>query len=136
MKRNNPNILNALIESLSKGNGRVQSCHMAGISYDTFCDIINPGHKGFNFEFVERLKKAEGTGKIKIKEICESVIMKAATDNNKPAWQAAAWMLERKFKDEYALKVINDVDLTDRRKSIDELFPSDDEIINGTNSKS
>jgi hypothetical protein len=36
------------------------------------------------------------------KEVCENVIMKAATDNDKPVWQAAAWMLERKFPDSYS----------------------------------
>jgi hypothetical protein len=104
MKRNNPDILDTIIESISKGNGRVQSCHMAKISYDTFCDIINPLHRGYNIEFVERLKKAEDTGRTKIKELCESVILKAATDQGKPVWQAAAWMLERKFNKEYGLK--------------------------------
>lgn len=102
MKSNNKNILDAIIESLEKGNGRVSSAKQAGISFETFCDWNNSQSPRFNSEFSERVKKAEGTGKIKIKEICEQVIMKAATDKDKPAWQAAAWMLERKFKEEYS----------------------------------
>ena len=104
MKKNKPEILNALIESISKGNGKVQSCRIAGITFETLSDWTNPESPRFNSEFSERLKKAEGYGQIKIKEVCESVIMKAATDNDKPAWQAAAWMLERKFANEYSIK--------------------------------
>jgi hypothetical protein len=102
MKSNNPDILNAIIESLERGNGRVMTCKQAGISFETFCDWTNPESPRYNSDFYERVKKAEGTGSIKIKEVCENVIMKAATDNDKPVWQAAAWMLERKYKKEYA----------------------------------
>jgi len=104
MKSNNPDILNKIIESLSKGNGRVQSCHIAGIHFDTFCDWLNEKSPRFNSDFSESVKKAENTGKLKIKELCESVILKAATDSGKPVWQAAAWMLERKFNKEYGIK--------------------------------
>jgi len=104
MKRNNPNILNAIIESLEKGNGRVMTCKQVGITYETFMDWLDSKSPRFNSDLSERIKKAEGTGKIRIKEICENVIMKAATDNDKPTWQAAAWMLERKFPQDYGIK--------------------------------
>jgi hypothetical protein len=119
MKRNNPDILNAIIESLEKGNGRVMTCKQVGIVYDTFLEWTSKENPRFDSDFTERVKKAEGTGKIKIKEICENVIMKAATDNNKPAWQAAAWMLERKFGKEYALN--QNIDLNIQKEQ--PLFP-------------
>jgi|GEM_PF-1008511 len=116
MKKNNPNILNAIVESLGKGNGRVKTCKQVGISYETFTDWLDPKSPRFNSDLSERIQKAEGTGKIRIKEICENVIMKAATDNDKPIWQAAAWMLERKFPQEYGVK--QNIDHTTKGESL------------------
>ena len=73
MKKNNIDLLNSIIESIEKGNGRVSTCKLVNIKYDTLIDWINPKSSRFNLEFSERVKKAENVGNIRIKEICENV---------------------------------------------------------------
>jgi hypothetical protein len=70
------------------GLGRVDACIMADVSYETFTVWMN------NSEFSDAIKKAEvGNKKFHIE------IIKKAADKT---WQAAAWWLERKWKDEFA----------------------------------
>lgn len=109
MKRNNKEILNKIIEGIEKGNGRVSICKQVGIHYSTFLDWIDEDSPRFNSAFSENIKKAENIGSIKLKEICENVILKTATDADKPIWQAAAWLLERKYPQEYAIKQKTDI---------------------------
>jgi len=101
-KKNNKYILKALFDTLKSGRGRVAATKAAGIHYDTFCEWMK------DTDFSESVQKAEMEGLNTVKETCESVLMKAATRTMKPAWQAAAWMLERKFPEEYALQSKHD----------------------------
>ncbi len=73
---------------LQNGSNRTDACIIAGISYETFTRWME------NSEFREAIKKAES----KFKNGCISVIIKAMPNS----WQAAAWMLERKFWNEFA----------------------------------
>lgn len=113
MKRGNVAIQNKIVEVIQKGLGRIQACKAAKLNYQTFLNWLNPEHPNFDLDFLETIKKAESEGLQTIKETCESVILKAATRENVPAWQAAAWMLERKFKNEYSLKTELDHSSTD-----------------------
>jgi len=113
MKRGNIAIQNKIVEVIQKGLGRIQACKAAKLNYQTFLNWLNPEHPNFDLDFLETIKKAESEGLQTIKETCESVILKAATRENVPAWQAAAWMLERKFKNEYSLKTELDHSSTD-----------------------
>lgn len=75
---------------LEEGMNRVDACILAGVSYQTFLNWME------KFEFLESIKRAET--KFKNKNI--AIIQKAAVKS----WQAAAWLMERKYSDEFALK--------------------------------
>ncbi len=94
-------LVNDLLDNLRQGKGRHKSCKEVGINYQTFLNWLKDESKS---EFLTQVKEAEQEGNQVIKETCEQAIRKAATNNDKPIWQAAAWLLERKFPDEYRNK--------------------------------
>lgn len=75
---------------IKDGLGRVDACTMAGIHYDTFREWMKKP------EFSEAIKQAE----IGFKHTNLRIIQKASNRS----WQAAAWLMERKFQDEFAVK--------------------------------
>ena len=81
-----------ICKRLELGMGRVDTCILSDISYETFTEWIKKS------EFSEAIKKAE----VKCKERNVSIIQKAAIST----WQAAAWWLERKCHTEFALKTL------------------------------
>lgn len=83
-------ITNEICEQLKGGMTRTDTCEFIGIAYETFCQWMKKP------EFSEAIKKAEQ--KCKGRNI--GIIQKAALTT----WQAAAWWLERKHKDEYSSK--------------------------------
>ncbi len=93
--------INTLLQGLREGKGRHKSCKEVGINYQTFLNWVHDENKS---EFLTQVKKAEEEGNQITKETCEQAIMNAATNNEKPIWQAAAWLLERKFPEEYRNK--------------------------------
>lgn len=116
--------IDIIIDSLNKGFGRVQSCKQAGISYDTFLDWYNN-----KVEFSELVKKAELTGKQAEKETLENIIKRCASDKNKPVWQAAAWLLERKYPKEYGQRQALDLNTQETvRNQIAAMFPTEEEL--------
>lgn len=86
-----PEITKEIADSLRSGNNRTDSCVLAGISYETFTRWMEA-----HAEFCEAIKKAE----VQFKNECIQVIRKAAPTS----WQASAWLLERKYRLEFALK--------------------------------
>lgn len=97
-----PEIRDEFATLLSQGMGRVDACSLADICYDTFLEWLRNKP-----EFAESIKKAEA----KCKQRNIALIQKAALTT----WQAAAWWLERKYKDEFALRMQN-VDLSPKRE--------------------
>ena len=85
-----PEMTLEITKRLEIGLLRTDSCQLAGIHYDTFCEWMKKP------EFSDAVKKAE----IKCKERLCAIIQKAAITT----WQAAAWWLERKLSSEFALK--------------------------------
>lgn len=79
-----------ICEHLRTGMTRVDTCILSDIHYDTFTEWMKKP------EFSEAIKKAE----ISNKQRSAVIIQQAA----KKSWQAAAWWLERKYKDEYATR--------------------------------
>lgn len=79
---------NEIVKHLETGMGRVDSCILAGISYETFTEWMKKP------EFSEAIKKAETRNKQR-----NAVIVQKAAEKS---WQAAAWWLERKYRDEFA----------------------------------
>ena len=129
MKANDQERLDIIVESIEKGNGIRVTCKAAQISVTTYYDWIDPDSDRFNSELSERIKKARSLGDLAVKETCEAVIMKAAVDKEKPVWQAAAWMLERKFREEYGQRQTLEHNFKEEKRAyIDDLFPPDDEL--------
>ena len=75
---------------LRGGSNRTDACLLSDISYQTFSRWM------VESEFSEAIKRAEA--EFKNKNI--TIIQKAAVTS----WQAAAWLLERKHQDEFAVK--------------------------------
>lgn len=75
---------------LAQGVGRCDSSELSGISFETFTQWMKKP------DFSEAIKKAEAS--CKHRNI--ALIQKAALTT----WQAAAWWLERKYPNEFALK--------------------------------
>jgi len=89
-----PEIVEEITNNLRLGLGRVDCVDLSGICYDTFLEWIAKYP-----EFAEAIKKAEK----QCKQRCLAIIQKAAIET----WQAAAWLLERKYKDEFSLRQEN-----------------------------
>lgn len=85
-----PEIIKEITDNLSLGMGRVDTATLVGINFDTFCQWMQKP------EFSEAIKKAELQSKLR----CVGIIQKAAITT----WQAAAWWLERKMPEEFALR--------------------------------
>lgn len=80
-----------ITQHLRHGASRDDTVLVLGINQDTFYEWMKKP------EFSEAIKKAEA--RCKLRNI--KLIHRAAAKT----WQAAAWWLERKFKDEFAAKV-------------------------------
>ncbi len=86
-------ITHQIAELLAGGMGRVDSCDFAGISYETFTVWMGDKKKP---EFSEAIKKAEMA--------CKQRNIARIQNASKKSWQAAAWWLERKHPEEFALR--------------------------------
>lgn len=86
-----PETREKILGALRAGNYRVAACKFAGISVDTFGRWIKAGNAGEErfAEFAEQVKQAEAQAEASL----VATIRKAAGDH----WQAAAWLLERKY---------------------------------------
>lgn len=89
-------ITTEICKYLQAGNNQEDSAVLAGINPDTFYTW-----KKEKPDFSEAIKKAER--KCKARNI--AFVQQAA----EKSWQAAAWYLERKYHDEYALKNISEI---------------------------
>lgn len=76
---------------IQAGNNYKDSAIMAGVSYES----LNRWRKD-NKKFAKALERAKTRHKARL----IAIIAKAAVKT----WQASAWLLERRFKDEYAQK--------------------------------
>ena len=94
-------ITEEICKYLRAGNSQKDSAILSGITEETFYDWQRPESDQYHPEFSESLKKAE----LECKARNIALIQKAA----EKSWQAAAWSLERKYNNEYALKQINEL---------------------------
>ncbi|MEM2508966.1 MAG: transposase [Candidatus Thermoplasmatota archaeon] len=88
----------ALLKMIEQGLTVKRACNALGISEKTFYSWIERGKtgKGKYAEFLDKVKKAEA------KFIADAVEkIKEAGQKN---WQALAWLLERKFPEEFGKK--------------------------------
>jgi hypothetical protein len=107
--------IDPLLKSLADGEGRVRACKIANINYQTFLNWMAD-----NVEFLESVKKAEADGNDRIKDLQKRKIIEDKS------WQSGAWWLERNFPDEF--KNRSDINLGSVHKTIDEIFPSEEEL--------
>jgi len=75
---------------VENGNTQKDAAQLSGICEDTFYEWMK------KTEFSESIKKAES--------ICKNNMIKIIQKEAKQTWQAAAWWLERRYKNEYSLK--------------------------------
>ena len=86
------------VEMKSHGCSNVDICHALGICEQTFYRWIRESDTKLKRSLSDGIKKAEAEYK---GELLES-IRATATRAKNPQWTAAAWLLERKYPDEYA----------------------------------
>lgn len=89
-----------LVEALELGASLKLAAGAAGISYETLRRWMREGEQdpGSQYaELVSRIHEAEG----RLAVVCMSHIQRAA---GRGAWQASAWILERRFPDLYGRK--------------------------------
>jgi hypothetical protein len=94
-----PEVQDKIVKALRAGNYRTTAAKVAGIHDATFYNWIKWGEaqkKGRYFEFFEAVKKAEAEG--------EAALIATINVASKDTWQAAAWILERKYPDRWGRK--------------------------------
>lgn len=101
LKKFTPELLDDLCKYVSAGNSNRDSATLVGISEETFYEWQRPASEQYHPELVESLKKAEQS--CKARNI--AFIQKAA----EKTWQAAAWWLERRYRDDFAIKQVNEL---------------------------
>jgi len=96
MTKYSPEMVEEICKWLKEGNSQKDAATLAGISEATFYEW-----KQSHPEFSEELQKAETE--------CKAARIARILKAGEKQWQADAWWLERKFKDEFARKEIQDV---------------------------
>lgn len=91
--------IKAILDTLRDGKGRIEACKVGGISHETFMRWLE------KVDFADAVKKAEADGLLAMRESALRSIQKAHEQRDQ--WQAAAWLLERKFADEFAKREPN-----------------------------
>lgn len=98
-----PDLIQKIAAVLANKNTQRTACQVAGISEASFCDWYNLGeagerkHGGIYIQFFEKVNEAKAISKMSLVQD----ITKAAEAGD---WRAAAWILERTFRDEYTEK--------------------------------
>lgn len=98
----------ALLNAIKAGLTYDLACGAAGISFQTFRNWQERGEaakSGEYFEFLEDLKEAEGQGGQRL----ITLINRSA---NEGQWAAAAWILERRYPENFARKPPQAVELS------------------------
>ena len=85
------------IEMKSHGMSNADICRGLGVSETAWYKWLKDPDSKVKVALVEGIKKAEA----EYKETLPQSIMATATREKNPQWTAAAWLLERKYPDEY-----------------------------------
>ena len=91
-----PEMRDSILKWIRTGNTYTDACRIEGIGYDAFLEW----QKKYP-DFAEALEKADAE--------CKAARVATVLAASKKSWQAAAWYLERRYKDEYALKTLHDI---------------------------
>lgn len=95
-----PEIVERICNSLRNKHGRVWSAEEAGICFDTFNEWFKA-----HADFSESVKKAEEQGR----ERQKADLLLIIEEHAKKFWQAGAWILERRYSEEFALKTKQEI---------------------------
>ena len=107
-------ITEEICKYLRAGNNQHDSAILSGLAEATFYDwqrekeSNGEANPNYHVEFVEAIKKAEQ--ECKARNI--AIIQKAG----EKSWQASAWYLERKYHNEFALKIVTQLVGPDERE--------------------
>lgn len=91
-----PTVVKALCSAIRRNATYELACASAGITYQTFRNWMiagESGDSGPHVEFFDAIKKAEAASALK-----HLATVERASSRN---WQAAAWMLERRYAEGY-----------------------------------
>jgi len=98
-----PEVIHKLVEAVSVGATWQRACDYALISYSALRKWVLIGEREdapmLYVELVQRLKEAEGHASL----AALATIRKAAAEGE---WTAAAWLLERRYPNEYGRRVL------------------------------
>lgn len=86
----------SILKWVEMGSTYTDACRLEGIAYQTFLEWQDKFP-----EFTEALEKADA--------LCKARRVARILAASKKSWQAAAWYLERRYKDEYSMKTLHDV---------------------------
>lgn len=120
-------IQNAICRHLKNGMSVKNSMKMVGIHESTFYGWMSRGEKetkGVYFEFCEAVEKAKAESEKKLVDI-----IRGAAEQGE--WKPAAWMLERRFPDQWGR--IDRLDISGKLKTEDDTGPLTDEVIDARN---
>lgn len=95
-----PDLIRRAVKLKKGGANNVDIAKAVGISESTFYRWVSTPTSDNQRELSESLKKAEAD----YKNALQGIIAKAAQERD---WKAAAWLLERKYPDEYGRKYIS-----------------------------
>lgn len=113
-----PEVAKHICEALAKGNHVQTACDLVGIHKDTHYEEMKR-----NTDYSDAIKKAVAEG--------EAKTLGVIADATPKFWQAAAWMLERRFPDRWGRK--DKVEMVDAepeiRKRAEELGLDPDEAV-------
>ena len=96
MAKYSPEIMEKICEAIRKGYRPVDAAKIYGVGKSTYYDWINDERKP---EFSDAIKKADIDWKFRLIEIIDKAANKT--------WTAAAWLLERIYKEEFSLRQEN-----------------------------
>lgn len=91
-------VVEQAVEMKSHGMTNADICRALGFSETAWYNWLKDPDTKVKLALVEGIKKAEA----EYKETLLRSIMATATREKNPQWTAAAWLLERKYPDEYA----------------------------------
>ena len=91
-------VVEKAVEMKRHGMTNADICRALGFSETAWYNWLKDPDSKVKLALVEGIKKAEA----EYKETLLQSIMATATREKNPQWTAAAWLLERKYPDEYA----------------------------------
>lgn len=108
-------LIEEIASHIEAGNSRADACTLSNITFETFNQWMNGKipkqilddckdhieYKRRATEFSESIKKAEAKNKARLLSTIQLASIKQ--------WQAGAWILERKYSDEWGQKIKLDV---------------------------